>query len=332
MSAAIDAWIAEARALPIEAGLLGRPVQWKNGGRGTERCGPCPACGGDDRFSINIAKGVWNCRGACGGRDAISLAMHVAGAGFLEAVELLVGERPKRDGLQKRQHQAAGEPENREADGGRGLAVAARIVAGLRPVLGSPGERYLAEIRRIDTLVTRDVLERTDAIGWHPAVYFHEPGHELHGQHLGCIVGIMTDAATAKPTGAISRTYLTADLRKIGKAKTLGRPKGIIRLSRDEDVHEGIHLAEGIETALTVMANVGYRPTWATGDTGAMASLPLLPAIESLTIFADHDRNSAGEHAARELATRWREAGREVHIRRWSTLGDLNDAIRKRVA
>ena len=81
----------------------------------------------------------------------------------------------------------------------------------------------------------RDILERTDAIGWHPEVFFNEPGHPLHGQLLGCIVGVMTDPATAAPTGAISRTYVHEG-HKIGKAKTLGSPAGIIRLSPDDEV------------------------------------------------------------------------------------------------
>jgi hypothetical protein len=35
----------------------------------------------------------------------------------------------------------------------------------------------------------------------------------------------MTDASTAEPTGAISRTYIGPDLTKVGKAKTLGSPE-----------------------------------------------------------------------------------------------------------
>jgi hypothetical protein len=34
---------------------------------GNERIGPCPRFGGTDRFAINTAKQIWNCRGCCGG-------------------------------------------------------------------------------------------------------------------------------------------------------------------------------------------------------------------------------------------------------------------------
>ena len=74
---------------------------------------------------------------------------------------------------------------------------AKQIAFELRPVLGTPGETYLRDVRKIVTSAIEDVLERTDAIGWHPAVYFNEPGHALHGRKLGCIVAVMTDPITA---------------------------------------------------------------------------------------------------------------------------------------
>jgi hypothetical protein len=132
------------------------------------------------------------------------------------------------------------------------LAIAAKIVLEMRLLAGTPGEVYLRDVRKIDVAAIADVLARTDAIGWHPAVYFNglsddRPPHPLHGQTLGCIVGIMTDPVTAEPTGAISRTYLAPDGTKVGPAKTLGSPPGIVRLSRDEDVLDGLHIAEGLE-------------------------------------------------------------------------------------
>jgi hypothetical protein len=175
------------------------------------------------------------------------------------------------------------------------------------------------------------VLERTDAIGWHPAVYFHEPGHELHGRCLWCIVAVMSDPVTGNPTGAISRTYIGRDGRKIGKAKTLGKPKGVIRISRDEDVLGGLHIAEGLETALSGMANVRrpMRPMWAMGDTGAMKKFPVLPGIEVLTILVDHDENGEGQRAAQTCACRWLEAGREVTRLTPEQPGDFNDLVRQ---
>lgn len=208
----------------------------------------------------------------------------------------------------------------------RDLSTAAALVAAMRPVRGTPGESYLREVRHIDTSAVADVLERTDAIGWHPAVYFNEPDHPMHGRRLGCIVGVMTDVKTAQPSGAISRTYLSPDGTKVGKAKTLGAPTGIARLSPDDEVLGGLFLAEGFETALTAMA-LGLRPTWATGGTAEMARFPVPPGIECLTIIADHDPRGGGEKAARAVEATWRKAGREVRIFRSEQIGDLNDTI-----
>jgi hypothetical protein len=195
------------------------------------------------------------------------------------------------------------------------------------PLLGSPGERHLREERRIDTGQIADLLGSTHAIGWHPAVYFHEPGHPLHGQRLGCIVGVMTDPVTARLTGAVSRTYVHEG-RKVCKAKTLGEGGGVVRLSPDEDVTHGLHLGEGIETCLAA-ATLGLRPIWSTGSGTTMGKFPVLAGIECLTLFADHDANGAGERAARVTEARWLAAGHELRIKAWSSLGDLNDAIRE---
>jgi putative DNA primase/helicase len=206
-------------------------------------------------------------------------------------------------------------------------AQIAAIVSRLVPVIGSPGEQYLRVVRRIDTTAIRDVLERTDAIGWHPAVLFNEPGHPLHRQLLGCIVGVMTDVRTAEVTGAISRTYLDAEGRKFCKAKTLGSPAGIVRLSEIADALGGLHLAEGLESGLTAMAH-GFRPIWVTGGKSLLRTFPLLAGVQFLTVFADHDENGDGEKAAREVEKRWLQAGREARIRVWDGIGDINEALR----
>jgi putative DNA primase/helicase len=208
------------------------------------------------------------------------------------------------------------------------LAQAAVYVREMRPVHESPGEFYLRETRRIDVQAISDVLEGVDAIGWHHAVYFHEPDHPMHGRRLGCIIGVMTDPITALPTGAISRTYIDENLQKVGKAKTLGSPGGVVRLSPDEDVTYGLFLAEGLETAATAMAKE-HRPIWSTGSTAHMKAFPVLNGIDCLTIIADHDKTDAGEKAAREVEARWRLAGREAHIFMPETFGDLNDLLRR---
>lgn len=137
----------------------------------------------------------------------------------------------------------------------------------------------------------------------------------------------MTDPASARPTGAIRRTYIAPNLSKVGKAKTLGSPVGgVVRLSHDADVLEGLHLAEGLGSALAAMS-IGLRPMWATGSTSIMAKFPALSGVECLSAIVDHDANGAGERPEREVEARWLQAGRDLCIIIWSDTGDINDAL-----
>lgn len=87
MTAALDAFVEEARSVSVTeaAVILGYTLSR------AEFAGPCPVCGGRDRFSIST-KQAWNCR-QCGrgGRDGIGLIAHARGhdlssrTGFLTA-------------------------------------------------------------------------------------------------------------------------------------------------------------------------------------------------------------------------------------------------------
>jgi hypothetical protein len=292
---------------------------------GSEHVGPCPKCGGRDRFSVNVRKQVFYCRGCAVGGDVIDLARCILGVSFHEALDFIGAER-------ERERASQVEIES-DADARHEAFVHKQIttiVRDLVPIRGTPGERYFRFNRRIDTDAIADVLTRTDAIGWHPVVYFKQPGHPLHGQYLGCIVGVMTDPVSAKPTGSISRTYIDGDLRKLAPARSFGLGGGIVRLSPDEDVLGGLHIGEGIETCLAGAARWDMRPIWACGSAAIMGKFPVLAGITSLTIISDHDEKGAGERAARETADRWLDQNREVRIIRPKTKGDLNDIAKRK--
>ncbi|MFC5505136.1 DUF7146 domain-containing protein [Bosea massiliensis] len=96
---AFDAWVDRAKAVStLNAAFKFGFSPKGSAGRTTrptgEIAGPCPRCGGVDRFSVNAKTGLWNCRGAGkGGADAISLARYLLiDASFLEAVTFLTGE------------------------------------------------------------------------------------------------------------------------------------------------------------------------------------------------------------------------------------------------
>lgn len=85
-------WVAEARAVPITAPLdrVGARLKGASG----ELVGPCPVCGGRDRFAVNLRKRVFNCRGSgeCG--DVIALTRYLEACDFRVACEILTGRPP----------------------------------------------------------------------------------------------------------------------------------------------------------------------------------------------------------------------------------------------
>jgi hypothetical protein len=91
-TAAFDAWFAQARAVPLEQIAERRGIRLFGK---VDRCGPCPKCGGHDRFAINVAKQLFNCRG-CGakGHGAIDFTSWLDGIEAIPAAEQLNGEPP----------------------------------------------------------------------------------------------------------------------------------------------------------------------------------------------------------------------------------------------
>src|SRR6476619_3575158 len=78
-----------ARSTPIGDVIDARGIRLR--GR-IERIGPCPVCGGSDRFAVNTRKNLFNCRGCNTGGDVIALVQHLDGVTFAEACAILAGE------------------------------------------------------------------------------------------------------------------------------------------------------------------------------------------------------------------------------------------------
>jgi putative DNA primase/helicase len=127
----------------------------------------------------------------------------------------------------------------------------------------------------------------------------------------------------------IHRTALTPDGAKIGR-KMLGVTKDVaIMLDGDEDVAQGLCIAEGIESALAGR-ELGWRPCWALGSAGAIAKFPVMTGIECLNVLGENDE--ANRKAVQEVGTAWSSAGREVLVISPTCAGDMNDALRLRGA
>lgn len=162
------------------------------------------------------------------------------------------------------------------------------------PIIGTPALDYLVS-RGLDA----DTCINAGSLAYAARCPFK-------GGRVPAMVAAMTGAEVGKFAG-IHRTRLNPKDKAM-----LGPSKGaVVRLSRDDEVTDGLHICEGIETGLR-MLSVGIGPVWACLSAGGIAAFPVLSGIETLTIVADNDQNGTGQDAARECGRRWRQAGREV--------------------
>ncbi|MGE7469242.1 AAA family ATPase [Bosea sp. NPDC003192] len=144
----------------------------------------------------------------------------------------------------------------------------------------------------------------TTTLRYHPDCPFGE------GTRHPCLVAAFRSIESGE-VAAIHRTALTPDARKIDR-KMLGPVVGAAIMFGDLDAERGaLAVGEGIESALSGHG-MGFAPTWAMGSAGAIAKLPVVNGVDTLTILGEHD--AANASAARACGVRWRDAGREVLI------------------
>ncbi len=166
-----------------------------------------------------------------------------------------------------------------------------------------------------------------DVVRFHPALKFN-------GVSVGGMVALLRDVGTNEPCG-IHRTFLQRDGRPFlddgGRKirKMLGRAKhAAIKIDANENVTLGLAIGEGFETCLAARL-AGFRPVWALGSAGAIASFPVLSGIEAITILGETRDGGANVRAAQACAERWSAAGQEAFIVEPLVGGDLNDVWRE---
>jgi phage/plasmid primase-like uncharacterized protein len=289
-----------AKAVPIESEIARRGIRLIK--RHNEYVGPCVVCGGRDRFSINSKKRVWHCRGCAKGGDVIALVEHIDGVDFRTAVRTLDGSAEVvSSALESKKDHRPINLVNQDAIDGQNTERALKLWNDAAPIDGTIAERYLHS-RKLHDLPGDDVLR------FHASCPFGKSRSD-------CLLALYTGIEDNKPK-AIARTAINISGHKIGRL-SLGPTKGAaVKLDADENVEFGLHVAEGVETALAARMR-GYRPCWALGSAGALRSFPLLGGVECLTLMVDNDHpdqrgRQAGQEAATECWRRWKAAGREV--------------------
>ncbi len=282
---AMEQWIADAKAARIEE-IAQSVLSLKMPKRG-ELQGPCPNCGGTDRFSISPAKQVFNCRGA-GGGNVVDMVMHARGCDFLAACELINGAPPPRGESRAAEPDPAiqreRKEERRDAEIAREREDSAKLLDHIEratslfekggPIEGTIVQDYL-ERRGIDFAHFQDAdlrfIPNLSYRGFaNPPGARDENGDELPDEdvelgHFHCMVAAARDAR-GRITG-VHRTYIDPSapikLRPPGdrtrnKAKkgTFAMGGGLIMLHPPTDL---LAIGEGIETSLAwlEMARIG---------------------------------------------------------------------------
>lgn len=262
--------------------------------------GPCPACGGRDRYRWDNkeGKGTFYCS-QCGSGDGFELLKRVRGWDFKQAaqeVEAIVGS-VKQEAARK----IASPEEQREAMRKRWQQC--------KPVT-------------VDSAVAKYLRSR--GISLIPAAVRSAPDRSA--------MVAMMQAPDGKAT-MVHTTFLTED----GKKAPMDQPRlmmpGIIaegaavRLAAFK--HE-LGIAEGIETALSATALTGV-PCWAALNEVLLQKWIVPAGVKRVTVFGDNDEKYVGQSAAFSLARRIARGkdAPSVVVRIPPTIGrDWNDVLK----
>jgi CHC2 zinc finger/Toprim domain len=286
--------LATARDYPIERVIIERGIKLR--GR-VEQVGPCPHCGGRDRFAINTRKGVWNCRGCRDGGDVIALVQKLDNCDFREAVATLTGERLSGD-TERPKYQPEQEPQLGANDYERQQRDTARwLWRASKPTTGTIVEVYLRSrgITMPPPAMVRFLPSRRSDLQPAMIVPYGLPAEMEPG-----LLDIAEDAITA-----VQLTFLRPD--GTGKAEikpnkiTIASSAGMPMVLAPVNDLLGLAICEGVEDAMSVHRATGVG-AWASGGASFMPKLSATVPdyVEAVTIFAHDD--DAGQRGARDLA------------------------------
>lgn len=285
-----DDWIQRARDADLLLTARRHGANLKRAGK--EYVGPCPFCGGRDRFSINPVRSLWHCRGHGGGYNAVAMVQHIASMSFLQAVQDITGEPPP-DGparplsaaemTERERRKQAGENKRRALEAAEAREQAAtkdnalRIWNACGDLAGSKAEDYL-RLRGFEGAPGDDVLRSHTALPY-----------PMKGTYdaLVCRVDDMSGDLCA-----VWRIFLRGDARKadVPNAKLGLGPAGggAVRIG---GMAEKIGIAEGVESALGAWHLTGKKhPVWAALSTAGMIGFEVPLGVKHVVVFPDGDR------------------------------------------
>lgn len=297
----------------------------------TDHHGPCPGCGGKDRFRFDDRDGDGTFICSQGGGeplagDGFALLQHVTGWDLetvVRQVSIIIGCMTElaSPGLSVRIKSAPEQSGSKYVDETRRKKLQVTWKGG-EPLDGrDPASRYLLArgIRRSDW---------PTALRFHPALAYwvSQPEPKCLGNFPALIARIQDIEGRVV---SLQRIYLGEDGKKLVLAdphtgemlpakKAMppiypGALNGAAVHLDDPDEGGRIMLAEGVETALAA-GSLSKWPVWACVSAHGLQRVQLPPAIVQVVIAADRDSSGTGQRAAEMLANRLVAEGREVRI------------------
>lgn len=298
-----DGW----RHVLLNAGLSERQLSKKNG--------PCPICGGTDRYHFDNkhGRGDFYCR-HCGPNDGFRLVMGFRGVDFAEARRIVMSLAGLSDDKpQPITPRPAPEPEQPAVPTQRVRNVLREScqVEDCEPVIAYLDSRKLWP------------LPQGHGLRAHPSVAYWQEGQRI-GRYPALVAAVRDlcgELVTAhmtylEPTGEKLQLF---EPRKILSAMTAREGCAVQLMQHGET----LGIAEGIETALSA-ARLHEVPVWAALNTSLLAKWEPPHTVHKVIVFADRD--VAGLDAATKLMERLQERVRLVI--RTPQSKDWNDALR----
>lgn len=254
--------------------------------------GPCPVCGGTDRFRWDdkSGDGTFYCN-QCGPGSGIDLVMRIRGLPFREAALLIEGVIVDHPSLFPGGTFPLSRSVRSEASIRDGLNALWRSGEPVR--IGDPADLWLRH-RGISVPVYPTSL-RTAL-----RVYHRAPPATFHPVML---------ARVTDPTGRpcnLHKTYLSATGAKasVEPVRMFCRgkmpPGSAVRLA---PVGPVLGVAEGIETALAAQLLFGF-PVWACLSASQLMTFEPAIGTQRLVVCGDNDADGTGQRAAYTLASR----------------------------
>lgn len=252
----------------------------------TNKHGPCPLCGGKDRFRFDDkdGSGSYYCN-QCGPGNGVLALRKLHGWTFAQActeIDKIIGTEPRKE--------SPAAPRSIGPATHRGHAIRRAIA------LATRDEIVTAYLTKRGLSVSSSAL-RGDAA--HP--YYGKDDESERSKLIGHFPAVL--APITGPDGKLQSCMRIYDAANLEPRKKIMEPVatisgGAVRLFEESDI---LAITEGIETGLAVheLFNI---PVWSVLSTSGMKSFEPPPKVRELHIYGDNDSNFAGQAVAFTLA------------------------------